>query len=97
MALLQNNTDLDQLEEIPDIPKFTLVLSRYKAAKEIIKKGKKPARLDPAGPDPPLQMPAWQAILSEREIDALISYFLSLYPWEEDEESENLEDTDTLQ
>jgi hypothetical protein len=28
-------------------------------------------------------MPAWQYLLEEREIDALLAYFVSLYDWEE--------------
>ena len=39
--------------------------------------------VDPAGPEPPLQMPAWQYIVDEREIDALLVYFVSIYPWDE--------------
>ena len=30
-------------------------------------------------------MPAWQYLLEEREIDALLSYFIDLEPWDEEE------------
>ena len=84
--LLVKGVDFDQLEEQPDIPRFILVLTQYRAAKELIRKGKHCAKLDATGPDPPRQMPAWEERLSERDIDAIISYLLTLYPWEEDEE-----------
>jgi hypothetical protein len=84
--LLRSQEDLDDLEEDPDIPMFKVVLARYRALKELIRNGSPPQKLDPSGPEPPLWMPAWQYKLSDREIDALILYFIDLYPWEEDEE-----------
>jgi plastocyanin len=87
--LVQKHTDLDQLQEQPDIPRFNIVLTRFKAAKELIKNGSHCAKLDMAGPEPPLQMPAWQAMLTERDRDAISLYFISLQYWEEDEEYED--------
>ena len=70
-------------DEAPEIAMFPVVKTRYENAKEIIRKGRYSSKADPAGPEPPLQMPAWQYIIGEREIDALLLYFVSLYPWEE--------------
>lgn len=91
-ALLMQHENLDDLDEEPDIPRFKFVASRLKAAKDLIRKGKYCAKLDPTGPDPPLQMPTWQAVLTDRDIDAVIAYFITLYPWEEDDEEAVRED-----
>ena len=40
-------------------------------------------KLDPEGPEPPLTMPAFGSRLTERQLDDLVSYLLSLYPEEE--------------
>jgi len=90
--LLFRHENLDELDEEPDIPQFNLVLSRLKAAKDLIKKGKYCAKFDMAGPDPPLQMPSWRAMLTDRDIDAVISYFISLYPWEDWEDEDEDEE-----
>ena len=52
--------------------------ARFKAAVDLIEKGKQAARLDMAGPDPPLHMPAWQNKLNPRQINAIMGYFVSL-------------------
>jgi mono/diheme cytochrome c family protein/plastocyanin len=83
IRLLDENADLGALEEPPEIERFQVVRTRYENAKEIVRKGRYSSKVDPAGPEPPLQMPAWQHIVREREIDALLVYFVSLYPWEE--------------
>jgi len=83
VELIKKHPNLNKLKVISNMPRSPLVLSRFKSAKEIINKGKRCARLDAKGPEPPLQMPAWQAVLPERDIDAIIIYFISLYPWEE--------------
>jgi mono/diheme cytochrome c family protein len=92
MDLLVEGVDLDELESAPPFPAFRMALIRYRMATDIIKKGKVCAKLDPGGMEPPLQMPMWGYILSDREIDALLTYFLNLYDWEYDEwEEEELE------
>lgn len=86
--LLLKRVDFDQLKERPDIPRFNLVLAQYKAAKKLIREGKNCAKLDRKGPEPPLQMPSWQAKLTERDIESIIAYLLTLYQWEEEEDEE---------
>jgi len=85
MDLLIEGADLEKLQDSPPFPAFRMAYIRYKMAKDIIKNGKPSAKLDPDGPEPPLQMPTWGYILSEREIDALLTYFLYLYDWGDDE------------
>jgi len=83
IELVSLTDDLEALEETPEIALFPVVRTRFENAKEIIRKGRYSSKADPAGPEPPLQMPAWQYIVDEREIDALLVYFLSIYPWDE--------------
>jgi mono/diheme cytochrome c family protein len=62
------------------IPALTKVSETYTRA-ELIKKitsGSKPAKADPSGPDPLLQMPPWGQALSPTEIEAVADYVLSL-------------------
>jgi len=89
LDLIQKGADLYNPEESPDIARYHLVMARFKAAAELIKKGKQAARLDLAGPEPPLQMPAWQSKLSRRQIHAIIAYFISLATEREDEADED--------
>ncbi len=83
IALVGREPDLDEVQEAPGVTRFPVVRARFENAKEIIRKGRFSARADPAGPIPPLQMPAWEFLLAEREIDSLLVYFVSLCPWEE--------------
>ena len=91
IALLQENPGLNNVKRSDDISRFQLVETRYNMALELILNGKYSEKLDPAGPEPPLQMPAWQYILTDHEIDSLLAYFVSLMPWDEDEEEEEFE------
>lgn len=87
--LLEHNSDLDDLVDTPDIPLFNVVLDRYNALKQIVRNGSTPEKLDKAGPEPPLWMPAWKYRFTDREIDALILYFIDFYLYEADEEEES--------
>lgn len=82
--LLETRAPLDDLAEAPEIRGFRVVRARFENAREIIRKGRYSGKRDLEGPEPPLQMPAWQYLIEEREIDALLAYFVSLYPWEAD-------------
>lgn len=68
-----------------DITAFPAVRTRFMNAKEIVRHGRYTAGADPHGPEPPLQMPAWEYLLDERDIDALLAYFVSLHEWNEEE------------
>jgi hypothetical protein len=89
LELVQNGVDVIDPPDPPDIARYPLVRSRVQAAIALIKNGKNAARLDPSGPEPPLQMPAWQDKLDPSKIQALLGYFVSLYPWDEDEPEES--------
>ena len=85
IALLADCPGLVELDDEPDIGRFPVVRTRFENARVIIRGGRYSSKLDPDGPEPPLQMPAWQYLVDEREIDAVLAYFVSLYPWEEEE------------
>jgi len=83
IKMVSSTHDLSTVEEPTDITLFPVVRTRFINAKEIVRKGRYSSKARPDGPEPPLQMPAWQYIIEEREVDALLVYFISLYPWEE--------------
>jgi plastocyanin/mono/diheme cytochrome c family protein len=83
LEVLASNEDLGALVEEPEIGRFPVIRTRFENAKEIVRQGRYSAKLDPEGPEPPLQMPAWQYLVEEREIDALLGYFITLYPWDD--------------
>ena len=63
-----------------------MVLTQYNAARDLITRGKYCAKGDKTGPEPPLQMPSWREVLTDHDVDSIIAYLLTLYPWEEDED-----------
>ncbi len=71
---------LDALAGKTDIPHFEIALSQYHAIRAVIQNGSVSAKKDPTGPTPPLQMPTWAGRLSDRDIDAVIAYLLTLPP-----------------
>jgi hypothetical protein len=83
-AMIEHGS-LEDLEDEVDIPMFNVVKARFEAIRNIIRNGSDPEKKDPNGPTPPLWMPAWQHKLTEHEINAIILYFIDLFPWEEEE------------
>ncbi|MGE5243592.1 MAG: c-type cytochrome [Betaproteobacteria bacterium] len=86
IRVVEASSDLGSVEDA-DVTAFPVVRTRFLNAKEIVRKGRFTARADPHGPQPPLQMPAWQYLIEERQIDALLAYFVSLQNWDEAEQS----------
>jgi len=84
LELIRNRADLVNPEEPTDISRYRLVMSRFEAAVKLIENGKNAVPLDLAGPEPPLQMPAWKHKLNHRQIYAIMAYFISLFPTEDD-------------
>ncbi len=81
-ADLGSNTNLDSLNP-PPFPRFNVFLVQYKAIKDVIQKGSRAGKKNPAGPQPPLNMPSWKNKLSDKDMRDLIVYLLSLQTWEE--------------
>jgi hypothetical protein len=83
LEYIQEGIDWTSMEEPPEITGFPIVKARYEAAVSLIREGKNAARLDLAGPEPPLQMPSWKYHLSDPDIDSIMAYFISLNDWED--------------
>ena len=84
LELIRTHADLANPAEPPGIPRYRLVMSRFKAAVQLIKNGKNAARLNLDGPEPPLQMPSWKHKLKRGQIHANMGYFISLFPTDDD-------------
>ena len=85
LELIRQDTDLKDPHEPPEIARYWLVVARFEAAATLIRSGKQAARLDMAGPEPPLQMPSWKGKLNQRQIHAILGYFISLAAERDDE------------
>lgn len=83
LDVIRRGEPVDEDSGASEIAGFPIVKARFTAAEELIRQGKNAAPLDMEGPLPPLQMPAWKYKLSDREIDAIMGYFVSLYDWDE--------------
>jgi mono/diheme cytochrome c family protein len=63
--------------EAPQVPLFPVVRRQYLATFNLVREGRRSSRLDPAGPRPPLDMPAWGARLPDEDIEAILTYLLT--------------------
>jgi hypothetical protein len=77
-GLLASGTPLDRVQVAPDVPLFTSVKTQYLALRQLVREGRRSAKLQPSGPRPPLDMPAWESRLTDEEIDKVLAYLLSL-------------------
>ncbi|MFI5394811.1 MAG: c-type cytochrome [Candidatus Binatia bacterium] len=77
---MEKGTPLQNLAGDPPVPRFGAVLAQYNAIRKIIENGSPAGKLDADGPTPPLQMRPWAQRLSREDIDALVTYLLTLEP-----------------
>jgi mono/diheme cytochrome c family protein len=85
IGAMERSADPKSLLADPPFARFNAFLAQFQSVKDVIRKGNPPGKKDPKGSQPPLEMLAFGARLSDREIDDLIAYLLSLQPWEGDE------------
>lgn len=78
VSLIEKGIELETLEEAPPVRRFNVFQAQYESVRNVIRRGSEAGRKDPNGPMPPLSMPAWGQRLSDRDIDALIAYLLTL-------------------
>lgn len=84
IGLMETHTDLESLEEDPPVDGYYRFLAQYNSIRKKIINGAPLLQMsDPGGPIPPLHMPAWENELSSEDIDAILAYLISQYPWEE--------------
>lgn len=69
---------LTALDQTPEIPLYAVVKKQYLATQQLVASGRVAAPMDPTSPPPPLEMPAWGARLTGRDIDSVLAYLLTL-------------------
>jgi cbb3-type cytochrome c oxidase subunit I len=80
--MLESGADFDAAMGEPPFRSYPRFVAQLSSVRDTIVVGRQAARLDPNGPDP-LSMPAWGSRLDQEEIDAVIAYLISLYPWDQ--------------
>lgn len=75
--LVADHPGLADVTEARQVPLFPVVKRQYQATVTLVRGGRRSSRLDPAGPRPPLDMPAWGARLPDRDIEAILTYLLT--------------------
>lgn len=81
--LIERGIAVEEFEGELDIPRFFLVKKQYENVENLIRRGSVAGKKEVEGPRPPLEMPAWEQHLSEREIDSLVAFLLTLEPMDE--------------
>lgn len=64
------------------VPALTKARERYSEAelKQVVLASRRPKKLNPSGPEPPLVCPGWDGVIADGEIDDLVAYVVSLGP-----------------
>ena len=84
VELLEDNGKLGEDRRFQEIEGYRAVLAQYQSVGDLIRNGNPAGRADPEGPLPAIAfMPAYEGILSDHDISAIIAYLLTLQPWED--------------
>lgn len=84
LTLLNNHVDLTELKNNHPIEGYSRFLAQFKSYRQKIKNGAQQLqKLDNNKPDPPLVMPTWKNKLSNEDINAILAYLISEYPWDD--------------
>jgi len=73
------NPNADPDQKVPNLFNLSEAFTR-KDLKDKLLKGAHPAKLEEAGPEPPLDMPSWEKALAPEELENLTDYLFSLKP-----------------
>lgn len=80
--IMERGISLKTLESNPPIENFNRFLAQYNSIRDKIREGSPNVqKLDREGPEPPLVMPSWKHVLSDNDVDAVIAYLISQFPW----------------
>ena len=83
VELLEENANLEEDPRYQEIERYRAVLAQYHSIGDVIRNGNPAGRADPEGPLPAIAfMPAYEGILSDQDISAIIAYLLTLQPWD---------------
>lgn len=81
LPALSAGKSLDKVDNL-DLPNPAPVVAKYADSRKVILDGNPGGKKDEKGVQP-IDMPAWKDTLTERDINHIIAYLLTLYPWEE--------------
>lgn len=82
--LLEQNADMDALTANPPIEGYNRFLAQFNSYREkIISGAPQLQKLEREGFEPPLIMPSWEHQLSNDDLNAVLAYLISEFPWEE--------------
>lgn len=89
VAIMEDWAELADDARFKKIDRREAVLAQYRSIRKVIREGNPAGKKDPTGPEPAIhKMPSWAGWLSDRDIDAIITYLLTLQQWEEDEDED---------
>ena len=84
VELLEENANLEEDPRYQEIERYRAVLAQYHSIGDVIRNGNPAGSADPEGPLPAIPfMPAFDGILSDQDISAIIACLLTLQPWED--------------
>ena len=78
ISIIDEFGDLLNAGPQPQIRGYYKVVAKYMPVKNIILNGRIVERKNPQGPAP-LNMPAWEKMITEKELSAVIAYLISVY------------------
>jgi len=85
IKILEAGQTLDSKGPLQKIKNYMLIAAQYDAIKKVIQNGSPAAKRDPAGLEP-TSMPSWKNTLSDKHINGVIAYLLSISEFEEEDE-----------
>jgi mono/diheme cytochrome c family protein len=80
------NPNAKTAQQVPGLKFVSEGYTKDELKKRILNGQKEIAKLNPAGPPPPLYMPPWRGKIAEGELNDLVEYLMSLLPKQEKQE-----------
>jgi mono/diheme cytochrome c family protein/plastocyanin len=84
IEMFEQGDNLEAALEDPPFRRYNRFFAQYESVSTVIRDGKPAARKDTTWVHPPLNMPSWEAELTNPDINAVIAYLLNEFPWEEE-------------
>lgn len=86
VELLESHADLSATAADPpfDPDTYEEFLKQFEVMRDVIRNGRQGVKKDSQSPLTPLNMPTWKDTLTDDQIDAILAYLISLFPWEEE-------------
>jgi mono/diheme cytochrome c family protein len=86
VKLLESHADLTAVAADPpfDPDTYEEFLKQLEVMRDVIRNGRQGVKKDPQSPLDPVNMPTWKDTLTDEQIDDILAYLISLFPWEEE-------------